>query len=287
MREDSQITGKGNRLNRKVIINAPKPDSRWRRISGRIMSSAVSLVYPLDIYCLACGRPLDPGHLYSLCEDCLNEITWANRKTCRICGKPLESWYPAERCSECLNSPRYFERGVTCFLYKGGARTIIKDLKYHGKQYYARVFGRMLADKLLYEKLEFDICVPVPMYRKKENKRGYNQAALIAKFTAEDLHKPFAPHALVRIRATEPMNRLNNAERKMNIRGAFAVPKDQRRWIEKRTVLLVDDIYTTGSTMNECARELLTAGAAHVYIATMASGRNQRKLAEDPLEICF
>ena len=241
----------------------------------------MSLIYPPDIYCLSCGKPVDPGHAYSLCEECLNRITWANRKNCRVCGKPLESWYPADLCSECLVSSRYFERGVVCFLYTGGARNMIIDLKYHGKIYIARVLGKILADKIRYEDLDFDICVPVPMYAAKEKERGYNQAELIARYAMKALEKPLASHGLVRIRPTAPMNTLNVRERKKNLEKAFAVEAAVAEQIRGRTVLLVDDIYTTGTTMNECARELRKAGAAHVYIAAMASGRNQRKLPEE------
>ena len=266
---------------KKIIMNSPKPENKWRTIFSNLNSRAAALIYPPDIYCLSCGKPMDPGHVYSLCEDCLNEITWANRNTCRICGKPLENWYPAKLCSECVVSPGPFERGVTCFLYRGGARNMIKDLKYHGKQYNARIFGRILADKITYEKLDFDVCTPVPMYGKKEYERGYNQAELIARFTAENLQKPFAPYVLVRTRETVPMNSLTGPERKKNIQGAFTVPEDQRQWIFRRTVLLVDDIYTTGSTMKECSKELLKAGAEHVFIASLASGRNQREMPEE------
>lgn len=269
-------------MSKDILWNLPKTKSKWRKHADRLWSDFMTLVYPPDIYCLSCGRPIDPGHVYSLCEDCLNTITWANRKNCRICGRPLENWYPAELCSECLVTPAYYERGVTCFLYTGGARAMIKDLKYHGKKHNARIFGRILADRILYEKLEFDVCTPVPMYRKKEYDRGYNQASLIAQFTAEALRKPFAPHILVRTRSTVPMSSLNGVERKKNVQGAFAVPAEQGQWVRNKTVLLVDDIYTTGATMNECARELLQAGAAHVFIATLASGRNQRALSEEP-----
>lgn len=272
---------RGAGMDRKTDVRKEPAERQERSTGRRLLSGMMSLVYPPDIYCLACGRPVDPGHVYSLCEDCLNEITWADRKTCRVCGKPLESWYPAELCSECLVSPRAFERGVICFLYKGGARSMMKDLKYHGRKYNARIFGQILADKILYEGLDFDLCVPVPMYEKKERTRGYNQAELIAKYAAEKLKKPLAPRALVRTRWTAPMNRLTSQERKRNLRDAFVVPPDQAWKIRGKTVLLVDDIYTTGVTMNTCAQELLKAGAAHIYAAAMASGRNQRELPEE------
>ena len=108
-----------------------------------------------------------------------------------------------------------------------------------------------------------------------------NTKSVFSQYTAENLRKPFAPRILVRTRMTVPMSTLSGAERRKNVRGAFTVPEDQKRWIQNRTVLLVDDIYTTGSTMNECARELRKAGAACVFIATLASGRNQRPLPEE------
>ncbi|MBR2736687.1 MAG: ComF family protein [Firmicutes bacterium] len=253
----------------------------WKMIGKKALEKACSLIYPADIYCLSCGKAIDPGHVYSLCEDCLNEIVWADRRNCRICGKPLESWYPAELCSECLVMPRSFERGVTCFLYREGGRRMIMDLKYHGKQYIARVLGRILADRILFEGLDFDLCVHVPMYKKKEQERGYDQAELIARFTAKNLEKSFYPGILVRTRATAPMNSLTAVERKRNLRDAFTVREEARERIQGRSVLLIDDIYTTGATMNECASELKKAGAAHVWIASIASGRNQRELAEE------
>lgn len=251
-------------------------EDHWKKV----LAKAYSLVYPPDIYCLSCGKAVDPGHVYSLCEDCLNEIVWADRKNCRVCGKPLESWYPAELCSECLVTPRYFERGVTCFLYRDGGRQMIRDLKYHGKKYIARVLGRMLADRILFEGLEFDLCVHVPVHKKKEKERGYDQAELIARFTADYLGKEYHPGLLVRIRATAPMNSLTAIERKRNLRDAFTVREEGREILQGKIVLLIDDIYTTGATMNECASELRKAGAARVFIASIASGRNQRELAK-------
>lgn len=247
----------------------------------KIKSFITGMIYPADIYCISCGRPISPGHLYSLCEECLNDIVWADKKTCMVCGKPLESWYPEDRCSQCLNTEHYFERGVTCFLYKDGTRDMIKDLKYHGKSYLARIFGKILADRIIYEGMKFDLCTAVPMYAGKERSRGYNQAALIARFMAASLDVPYVENLLVRTRDTVPMNTLTAADRRKNLRGAFELPDENRALVRDRTVMLVDDIYTTGSTMDACSRELLEGGAGRVYISTLASGRNQRDLSQD------
>lgn len=276
---------KRRRMGKTEIPSEKTDKSKWKQYGQSLKQIMTALLYPPDIYCLACGKPIDPGHLYSLCEECLNEIIWANRKNCRICGKPLEDWYPEECCSECLSGVRYFERGVTCFLYKGGVRNMIRDLKYHGKMHIARVLGQILADKILYEDLSFDLGIPVPMNEKKEKQRGYNQAELIGRFACRCLNKPFLKDGLLRTRWTIPMNTLTAQERRNNLKGAFQVPEKHREAIRGRTILLIDDIYTTGSTMNECTRALLEGGAARVRIASAASGRNQRELAEEHTKV--
>ena len=238
------------------------------------------LIFPGDIYCAGCGKPIRRGQLYSLCSECIDSIKWANRRTCRICGKPLESWYPSDVCSGCTGTVRHTDGGVVCFIYQGCVREMIHALKYSGKAYLARILGQILADKITYERLGFDICIPVPMFAEKEEKRGYNQAELIARFMCEILGKPCRQELLVRTRDTAPMNRLSAKARRRNIKGAFSVPKKYESILEGKTVLLVDDIYTTGSTVNTCAAELKRAGASKVFTAVMASGRNQRRLPE-------
>lgn len=158
---------------------------------------------------------------------------------------------------------------------------MIRDLKYHGKMHIARTLGRILADKILYEGLSFDLGIPVPMNEKKEQQRGYNQAELIGRFTCRFLDKPFLPKGLVRTRWTTPMNTLTAQERRNNLKGVFLASEQHKEEIRGKIILLIDDIYTTGSTMNECTRALLEAGADRVRIASVASGRNQRELAEE------
>ena len=116
-----------------------------RRQAGRI----ADLVYPPDIYCICCGRDIQPGRLYSMCDDCLSDINWANGKLCASCGKPLEDWYPDMYCSECINKDRRFDAGITCFQYKEAERMMIREFKYHGKSYMARNLSEILFDKVV------------------------------------------------------------------------------------------------------------------------------------------
>lgn len=238
------------------------------------------LIYPSDIYCIGCGKPLDPGCLYSMCEDCIMNISWANGRVCEICGKPLEEWYPDSVCAECRGEKRSFSGGVTCFVYRSVVRDMIRRLKYGGESYLGRIMGEILAESAAARGYAPDLIVPVPMHYKKKKSRGYDQAELIAAAAAERLGVECCADALGRKRQTRPMSRLNRQERRHNLEDAFAVTVKGVKAVRGKTVMLVDDIYTTGTTMDCCAEALLDAGAAEVYAASMASGINQRKIPD-------
>ncbi len=252
----------------------------------RIGSRAVRLIYPPDIYCICCDRPIDPGQLYSMCPRCLSEIEWANRKTCRMCGKVLEDWYPIDLCNECHHSRRRFDAGITCFVYQGCVRRMLTSMKYRGRRNNARICGEILADRIRYAGIEtdFDWILPVPMHTKKVRVRGYDQAELIARYTAKELRQDCLEGALVRVRPTEPMSSLTGRQRRKNLHDAFAVTEWGRRYLSGASVLLVDDIMTTGTTAETCSEVLKTAGVRTVIAASMASGRNQRILPDPPAD---
>ncbi len=262
------------------------PDLKYRYI-GKILSgigeSLAELVFPSEIYCIACGRPIDPGGLYSLCEECIMQIRWANGKVCELCGKPLEDWYPDTVCSECKGSDRFFSGGVTCFAYRPTTGKIIKRLKYGGESYIGRIIGEILSDSIRARGLCPDIIVPVPMYYRKERRRGYNQAELIAVSAAGNLGVLCSADVLKRVRATRPMSRLNRKERRKNLDGAFSVTEKGKNMIRNRRVMLVDDVFTTGTTMDCCAEILLKSGAVCVFCASAAAGFNQKEIPDSDI----
>lgn len=249
----------------------------WMRTAAE---KAADIIFPPNIYCMACGVPIRPDEPYSLCSRCLQEISWANGKLCRVCGKLLEDWYPVNICGECVNRTRNFDRGVTCMQYREIERKIIRDFKYRGKSFLSRKLSEIICDKILAEGLEFDIIVPVPMYAAKERKRGYNQAALLGRYLGLRLGVPCQSDFLYRIRDTAPMSRLGLRDRKRNLDGAFSVSEAAGREIPGRRILLIDDIYTTGTTAEHCSGLLKSRGAAEVYIASLAAGINQRELPQ-------
>lgn len=238
------------------------------------------IIFPPNIYCMACDRPIRPDDIYSLCPDCLQKIRWANGKLCRVCGKMLEEWYPRGICGECANRPRSFDSGVTCVQYRELERKIIKDFKYRGKSYLARKLSEIIFDKITAMGCKFDIIVPVPMYPAKEKVRGYNQAVLLGKYLGERTGKECRTDCLLRVRATVPMNRLNAKERRKNLDHAFCAGTAAQSVIPGKRVLLIDDIYTTGTTAEHCSEILKSCGAASVTVATIAAGVNQRELPD-------
>lgn len=235
----------------------------------------LDLVFPRNIYCICCGRPIDDRMPYSLCPSCVRILSWANRETCEKCGKPLGMHIESILCEDCRREDRPFEKGITCVRYGRAERELVHDLKYNEKPYLAGNLGELMYERLAVEAIGEDMIVPVPMYKAKERRRGYNQAALLAKAIARQDGKPCFPHLLVRTKDTSPMSRLGAEERKENAQEVFSISKDWETILMGKTVLLVDDVFTTGSTAGACTEALLRAGADHVYVATFAAGENK------------
>jgi len=179
------------------------------------------------------------------------------------------------RCPVCRRVDRPFVRAVAYGSYDSGLRELIHLLKYNGVRPAGGVLGRMLAETITGLEPEFGagkvLVVPVPLYKGKRRQRGFNQAELIARSalkTRGDERWGLATGILQRTRATQSQIGLTSHQRRENMRGAFAVPSAAE--VAGREIVLVDDVYTTGTTATECARVLRKAGAAKVWVATVA-----------------
>ncbi|MGA8271583.1 MAG: ComF family protein [Candidatus Sulfotelmatobacter sp.] len=179
-------------------------------------------------------------------------------------------------------------RAVAYGSYEGGLRELIHLLKYSGVRPAANVLGRMLADAIaelaLESQADVSLVVPVPLYRTRLREREFNHAELIAriaiKLSRESAHLQLCPSVLERKRETQSQTGLTRHQRRENVRGAFGVSPPEA--VKGRTVLLVDDVYTTGATVSECARVLRRAGATKVWVATVA---RTLKASEQRVEI--
>ncbi len=189
----------------------------------------------------------------------------------------------------CRRLDRPFERAVAYGSYDGGLRELIHLLKYNGVRPAANVLGRMLAESVQGLQPAFEqatvLVIPVPLFKAKRRQRGFNQAELIArvalKMSPANERLQLASDILLRTRETHSQIGLTSHQRRENLRGAFAVARAQE--VTDREVLLVDDVYTTGTTASECARILRRAGASKVWIATVARTlKLASKYAEEP-----
>lgn len=206
-----------------------------------------------------------------ICPECRRKIPYIVTKRCLKCGKPVEEGM--NFCDDCLKTPHSYTEGVGVFLYDDTMRQSIAELKYRGRPEYGEVLGDLvfgeMEEKIAYWKP--DVIVPIPLHPDRLAKRGYNQAELIAGRIAERSGVPMESGLLARRNATRVMKKLDAKERKSNMSRAFEVPQNAKVQVPPK-VLLVDDIYTTGSTIDAASEALLAAGARYVFFLTVCIG---------------
>jgi ComF family protein len=238
-----------------------------------------SVLFPSD--CRICREPLLNISRLPVCPECLTAIQPVHGKVCSICGERVLSAYAEadddglRRCPVCRRIDRPFARAVAYGSYDEGLRELVHLLKYNGVRPAANVLGRMLAEAVARLESSFAqetvFVIPVPLYKSKRYQRGFNQAELIARVALKSLGSAklrIRTDMLERTRDTHSQIGLASHQRRENMRGAFAVRGAAE--VTGREVLLVDDVYTTGTTVTECAKVLRRAGAAKVWVATVA-----------------
>lgn len=225
----------------------------------------LSVLFPRR--CPVCEEIVSPrGAL--ICPDCERQLHFLTEPTCQICGREILA-DDAELCESCKRHRFLFKRSIALVAYDDVAARSISRIKYTGARefldYYGREAVRRRGDEL--RRMQIDAIVPVPVHPSRKRKRGYNQATVLAEVMGAELGVPVYEAALCRRKKTAASKELNAAERLKNLMSAFyagPIPQDLRR------VLLVDDIFTTGATMESCTRTLLAAGVEEVYCFALA-----------------
>lgn len=218
-------------------------------------------LFPENFTCDICGTEAFGGNF---CTDCLKNVTFNDKYTCPVCGRKT---FKNEICMECKQKPPLFNKAVSAFVYENGATVLISKFK-NGKPYLKEFFADKIAEKLVGFP-EIDCIVYVPLTVFSTIKRGYNQSRLLATSLSKRVQTPVLYGAIKRVKRGRVQKGLTKKERIENVKGAFKVKK--RAELKGKSVLLVDDVMTTGSTVDEICRILLSAGAEKVYVATVAS----------------
>lgn len=231
------------------------------------INAVLDFMYPPR--CSLCGRY--GGDEEGICQDCLSQIHYIGSPLCIRCGKPFSHECATDHfCGECLTGRRYFTTARAVGLYNGLFRKTLHRFKYQWKHCLARPLGTLMAERMepFFSDTLYQSMVPVPLHPRRLRKRGFNQALVLARMLSRTYHIPLDRQNLVRTRWTQSQVGLSERERKDNVRGAFAVLQSAR--IAERTILLLDDIYTSGSTVDECSKVLINAGARKVDVLTLA-----------------
>ncbi len=241
-----------------------------KQILPVLWEGLMDLLYPEGISCYLCGDKIRGQHSYGVCPVCRKDFIFVGEKSCSMCGKQLDR---AGLCSDCRSFRHYFDRAYSLCVYDGKVKEWIYSFKYAGRSYLARPFGRMMAERIKEIGMDrwVDCVVPVPLHRKKQRQRGYNQSRLLADVISRELGMGKARDLLKRIRETPPLSGLTRLQRMETMEGAFYMNGKEAA---VKNVLLIDDIYTTGSTVNQCARALKEGGLVRVYVFTLASGKD-------------
>ena len=234
--------------------------------SSSLTEAFVNLFFPL--YCIICGETLEPGNRVFLCSGCLTKVKRIQKPVCEKCGRPDCSYL----CAECRKREQYYTIARAAGVYDGVLRDCIHKFKYRGELYLAKTLTNFMVHALeeFPELTQCDLIVPVPLHRVRERERGFNQAYLLARGIRNVLKTHISSKNLRRLEQSSPQTDLPRSTRLTNVKGIFGV-RDSSEFSGKE-LLLIDDVYTTGSTVNECSRTLIGVGAKKVSVLTAARG---------------
>lgn len=230
------------------------------------MEKILNILYPKR--CPVChGILSDRGNL--ICPSCEKWLHPIVTDYCLKCGKPVKA--EEELCGECRKSHREFDRGQSVFFYNDKMRQSLLRYKYYGNRDYAEYYAVSLCRYMEREIRMWkpDLIVPVPMHPRKQRERGFNQAADLAEKAGEILKIPMSDQVVQKTKATRSQKKLNAAERKQNLRMAFQATER----LDGLRILVIDDVYTTGSTIEAMAHVLKAAGADKVFFVTLCTGQ--------------
>ncbi|MDE6505500.1 MAG: ComF family protein [Clostridia bacterium] len=217
--------------------------------------------FPKSFTCDICGVETFKTNL---CPDCAETVDFIGEGCCPVCGRKTVR---PEICLECKEKPPLFKKAVSAFVYENGGVLLIKKFK-DGNGYLKEYFADLLAEKIK-NLPAADCIVYVPMTKKAQRRRGYNQSELLAYSLSKRINIPVIKDALKKVKETDEQKSLAKSERAKNLSGCFAVNKPEE--IKGKNILLADDVMTTGVTAEEITRALLAAGALNVYSCAVAS----------------
>lgn len=224
----------------------------------------LNFIYPQS--CYLCEEALESA---GLCSNCYNKLQVAHAYNCDMCGVELKI---AGRCLQCLSKPKNFESVSYVYTYNHEIFKLINGFKNHDNLYLLNFLANILSKKILEKDIanNIDIIIPVPIHYSKLIKRKYNHSALLGHKLAKNIAKPCKTQILQKSKKTKDQMTLNGTSRLKNVKNAFNINKKYLDYLHGKNILLLDDVLTTGSTINECVKTLKQAGANNIHVLCLA-----------------
>lgn len=243
----------------------------------QIFNLFLDFIYPENISCILCDKPIKITNTYSLCKDCFKELHFI-KDGCIKCGKPI-IYHSLEKqdiegCSYCFNKSFYFDKSISCIEYNDISKQLILGLKYKNKTYISKYISNIIKEKLELENIKFDYITFVPLHRKRLRKRGFNQSEKIAKYLSKEINVPISD-CIYRKENTKKLYSLTKKERELELKNTFRLNENIIN-IKNKDILLIDDIFTTGATSNEISKILKLNEVRKVYVMTLLTKSNDR-----------
>jgi len=267
-------------LNWELIYDFKKKTGFWQSFwQSRFkmhpwLESIITFIYPAR--CRCCEQYMSVGKVHYICDDCWEQIEFISEPYCEICGKPID-FNPTpghdgtQKCRWCWRHQPKFSKARSIASYELTLRQAIHLFKYEKKIVMAKHFAELMKDTApkLFDLSDYNYIIPVPLHKSRYEERGFNQSELLARELENLFDIPLHLGNLVRVKDTRPQFSLETREEKLtNVQDAFEVREPEK--IEWKNILLVDDIFTTGATVSEIAKTLLSEGANRVDVFTLA-----------------
>ena len=244
-------------------------------MKSNLFTRLLDALFPKKIKCILCGDELNGDAINNVCAHCHKHAPFISGHTCVRCDMPLNADDYSNVCFNCKQHDYHFTAMRAVFAYKGGVRSCVYRLKYKHQAFLAEYLSKFMVNKYATFDWKIDAVIAIPLHPKRLKSRGYNQSMLLAQPFCEQLHLPLLD-VMTRVKDTPSQTRFGSRDRTKNMKDCFDIT--DKSAIKDKTILLIDDVYTTGTTIEEAARLLLSAGAKEVYALTLAHAVIKKKL---------
>lgn len=235
-------------------------------IISKLKEKLINAFYPKHIKCICCKNELLQQNVYDMCNTCYTKLPFIKTNFCVRCGLQFEK-DGSGTCLNCKANNFSFEFARSAVTFDDKVIPLIHKFKYARYKFLAQPLSYLLYDTLLIQNWKIDLICYVPLFPKREKSRGYNQSRELANYLSKFINTPVFDD-IVRLRDTPTQTKLSRKQRQENVKGCFKV--NNRKVVKDLNILLIDDVYTTGSTSDEISKELKKAGANKIYVLTVA-----------------